>query len=81
MAFMNERAKFLAVLEFCATYGVGRTRAYEEMSAGRLGSVRVGRRRFVPTEAAERWHQERLAEAIAAGDLRPEHLEPLDPAA
>lgn len=34
-----------------ATMGIGRTRLYAELDAGRLRSVKVGRRRLVPASA------------------------------
>jgi hypothetical protein len=43
------------VPEFCAAYRISRTLAYGEISAGRLGTVKVGRRRLVPVAAAKKW--------------------------
>lgn len=39
--------------------GIGRSRLYDEIGAGRLRSIKVGRRRLVPTGA--------IADFIAAG--------------
>ncbi len=59
---------------------ISRTRVYEEMAAGRLGSVKVGRRRLIPDSAIDAWITERMAEAIESGDLRPEHIGTADAA-
>ena len=41
--------------EFCQNYGLGRTRAYQEMNEGRLKSVTIGARRLIKFEDAESW--------------------------
>jgi excisionase family DNA binding protein len=46
--------RLLDVEEAAAALGIGRTRAYVEMDAGRLESVRIGRRRLVPASAIAR---------------------------
>ena len=33
-----------SISEFCFRYGIGRTNAYQEIAAGRLRAVKVGRR-------------------------------------
>lgn len=38
--------------EFCAASGLTRTRAYDEIAAGRLRTFKVGRRRMVSADAA-----------------------------
>ncbi len=43
--------------EFLTRYQVTRTRAFEDMKAGRLQRVRIGRRILIPVEAAEAWWQ------------------------
>lgn len=49
--------RLLDVDEAAAALGVGRSSTYQEISAGRLRSVKVGRRRLVPASAiAERIH-------------------------
>jgi excisionase family DNA binding protein len=53
--------RLLSVDEACAALGLGRSRVYGEMGAGRLRTIKVGRRRLVPAAA--------VAEFIAsAGD-------------
>ncbi len=39
--------------EFCAAYGIGRTKTYQLIKMGKLRSVLVGSRRLVPWDAAE----------------------------
>jgi excisionase family DNA binding protein len=39
--------------EFCAVYGLGRTKTYDLIKAGKLRTVLVGGRRLVPKDAAE----------------------------
>ena len=45
----------LTVEEFIAAYGIGRTTTYEEIAAGRLAAVKLGRRTIIPREAADAW--------------------------
>jgi hypothetical protein len=47
--------RMLSVAEFCHQYGIGKTMAYAEMSAGRLPSVKRGGRRLIPVDGAEAW--------------------------
>ena len=44
-----------SIREFCFRYGIGRTNAYEEIAAGRLRAVKVGRRTLISHDAAEAW--------------------------
>jgi excisionase family DNA binding protein len=41
--------------EFCNSYGVGKTTAYEEINSGRLHAVKVGRRTLIPEASAAQW--------------------------
>lgn len=45
----------LSIQAFCAWAGIGRTKVYEEIEAGRLSTVKVGRRRLVPMRQAQLW--------------------------
>lgn len=45
----------ISVTEFCHWSGIGRTSAYEEISAGRLQAKKVGRRTIIPMVEAVRW--------------------------
>jgi hypothetical protein len=49
----NRRA--FGIDEFCRRYGVGRTTAYAEMTAGRLRRRKVGKRSLVTEDDAEAW--------------------------
>ena len=53
MAETDEGA--LSIREFCQQYATGRTRTYEEISAGRLLAKKHGARTLIPREAARRW--------------------------
>lgn len=44
-----------SISEFCLRYGIGRTNAYQEIAAGRLRAVKVGRRTLITCDAAEAW--------------------------
>jgi hypothetical protein len=48
-----QRAMSLRV--FCERYGLGRTRAYEEIAAGRLTARKAGRRTIITADDAEDW--------------------------
>lgn len=52
-AEVAEAARLLSIKEASRLLGVGRTTLYGEMAAGRLRSVTVGRRRFVPRDAID----------------------------
>lgn len=43
------------VKEFQSSYGIGHTKFYEEVKAGRLRIRKVGKRSLVSFEDAERW--------------------------
>lgn len=47
----------MSVDEFCEWANIGRTLAYKEIASRRLATVKVGRRRIVPYEEAQRWLQ------------------------
>ena len=44
-----------SISEFCHLYVIGRTHAYEEIAAGRLRAVKVGRRTLIKSDDAEAW--------------------------
>jgi excisionase family DNA binding protein len=44
-----------SIAEFCEKYGICRTKAYEEIKAGRLRVVKVGRRSLIKGTDAELW--------------------------
>ena len=41
--------------QFCARYGPGRTKAYEELKSGRLRGRKVGKRTIIAEDDAEDW--------------------------
>jgi excisionase family DNA binding protein len=43
----------LTVDEFSKAYRLGRTSIYKLLNAGELSSVRIGKRRLIPVDAAE----------------------------
>jgi excisionase family DNA binding protein len=45
----------LSIPEFCASVGLGRSRAYEEIKAGRLKVLKCGRRTLIAKEAVAEW--------------------------
>ena len=45
----------LSVEDFCNSYGVGKTTAYEEINSGRLRAVKAGRRTLIPEQSAADW--------------------------
>ena len=65
---------------FCKGYGIGRTKAYEEINAGRLKARKAGKRTIITEDDAEEWlsllpaFQEGLnqpsPETCAAAELR-----------
>lgn len=56
-------AKSLTIAEWCHVRRVGRTRAFEEISSGRLRTYKVGRRRYISAEADAQWQRDREAES------------------
>ncbi len=52
----NEGHAFaLNLNDFCKAVGIGRTKAYEEIKAGRLEARKAGRRTLITAEAARAW--------------------------
>lgn len=41
--------------QFCASFGVGRTTAYEQIKLGRLRALKVGNRTIITDHDAEEW--------------------------
>jgi excisionase family DNA binding protein len=44
-----------SIAEFCDRYGIRRTKTYDEIKAGRLRIVKVGRRSLITETDAEAW--------------------------
>lgn len=53
--------RLLSIDEAATMLGIGRTAAYGELQAGRLRSVKVGRRRLVPAAAVSEFIAGRAA--------------------
>ena len=53
------------VAEFCAAYGIGRTKFYAEIQAGRLKIRKAGKRTIVAREDADAWLNS-LPQSVAA---------------
>jgi excisionase family DNA binding protein len=51
---MSDR-RALSIVEFCHRYGVGRSKAYEEIKAGRLRAIKIGNRTLIIVDDAEAW--------------------------
>jgi excisionase family DNA binding protein len=49
----TEAVRLLSIKEACRLLGLSRTTLYAELASGRLRSVTVGRRRFVPRDAVD----------------------------
>ena len=47
--------RLLSVPEVCASTGLSRDTIYGELRSGRLRSLKVGKRRLIPTEAVDEW--------------------------
>jgi len=45
----------LSVSEFCNSCAIGRSLFYEEVKAGRIKVLKVGKRTLVPATEAQRW--------------------------
>ena len=43
----------MSIRVFCETYGIGRTKVYEEINAGRLKARKAGRRTIIADDDAE----------------------------
>ncbi len=56
----------LSIPEFCRVAGIGRSRAYEEIRAGRLRIVKCGRRTLIPADALQQWLEALEAASEAA---------------
>ncbi|MEQ1706877.1 MAG: helix-turn-helix domain-containing protein [Terricaulis sp.] len=47
--------RLLTVKQFCAAYGMGRTRLYDLIAAGKIEAVKDGPKTLIPVESAEAW--------------------------
>ena len=51
----RRRQRAMSIDEFCERYGLGRTKAYEELKSGRLRGRKIGKRTIVSEDDAEEW--------------------------
>ena len=51
---LNQRGAF-SVHEFCEWAGIGRTKAFEQIAAGRLRASKIGKRTLIRITDAEAW--------------------------
>jgi excisionase family DNA binding protein len=49
------RQRAMSIGEFCSNYGIGRTKVYEELRAGRLRARKIGKRTIITEDDAEDW--------------------------
>jgi hypothetical protein len=49
------RQRAMSLAQFCERYGLGRTKAYEELKRGRLRGRKIGRRTIITEDDAEDW--------------------------
>ena len=47
--------KAYSIVGFCDAYGLGKTKVYEEIKAGRLKSAKAGKRRMISVDAGDEW--------------------------
>jgi len=52
---MDEARRVFTIAEFLHRYGIGRTRFYEEVAAGRLRLRKLGKKSLVTIDDAEKW--------------------------
>ncbi len=50
---VDQTPRLLSIKQACRVLGLGRSNLYAMMASGRIRSVTVGRRRFVPREAID----------------------------
>ena len=62
MGQINLRPVYL-IDDFCREFGVGRSKAYAEIRAGRLKAFRLGDRTAIAGEDAWSWREARRAES------------------
>ncbi|MBS4005923.1 MAG: helix-turn-helix domain-containing protein [Afipia sp.] len=60
----------LSIKDFCARNGICRSKVYQEIKAGRLKAVKVGRRTLILPEAEKEW-RDSLPLSIPSPPLQP----------
>ena len=66
-------SRAFSIEQFCQRYGVGRTKAYEEIKLGRLKARKIGRRTVILEDDAKVWLRRlpRMKSADADGKAVP----------
>jgi excisionase family DNA binding protein len=49
------RQRAMSISQFCKRYGIGRTKAYDELRMGRLRGHKCGNRTLIANDDAEQW--------------------------
>ncbi len=62
----NQPSPVYDVGQFLRAYPIGRTKFYQEIAAGRIRVMKVGRRTLITKEAAAKWQA--LCEQAATGE-------------
>jgi len=62
--------RLLSIDQAAEALGIGRSRLYDELAAGRLRSVKLGRRRLVPSSAIEVYITEKAGPDRISGPAR-----------
>lgn len=78
-AAVGENRRAFPIAVFCNRYGIGRSKTYKEIQAGRLIAVKSGHRTLIREEDAERWLRSlpmmpsagKADSAVVASDLLP----------
>jgi hypothetical protein len=52
---MQYESAFYEAKEFCASHKIGTTKFYQELKAGRLKAVKLGRKTLISRESAREW--------------------------
>lgn len=52
-----EQKQAYRIAEFCTAYGIGRSRAYQEIRQGRLKIFKVGKATLISAESADAWRR------------------------
>lgn len=55
----------MSVRQFCEWSSIGRTKVYEEIATHRLKTLKVGRRRLIKRDEAQRWLDSHASETAA----------------
>ena len=54
---MSIEPQAYSISDFCRRFGIGTTKTYEEIKAGRLRAVNAGGRTLIPAADAQAWFE------------------------